>query len=411
MWRKIAIFSYIWLFNQPYSVIFGCLNVFYIPLLDITYCIMKIKRILKATLIEQFNKGKAIVVVGPRQVGKSTLIKEILSQKDYLFLDGDDFSVQQQLAEPNTTYIRRWIGDKKIVFIDEAQRIKNIGITAKIIIDQCKEVQLILSGSSAFELNNEINEPLTGRKWEYNLYPISMQELETTLGFLEVNKQLEQRIIYGMYPDALNYAGKEREVLENLINSYLYKDILMLSGIKKADVLQKLTQALALQIGNEVSYNELSQIIGVNKETISNYIDILEKAYVLFRVNPFSRNLRNEIKTNRKIYFYDTGLRNALISNFNRLDLRQDKGLLWENFLISERIKYLKYNKIYAKTYFWRTIQQQEIDWIEEIDGKITAYEFKWKSKKAVKFPQKFIDAYQAEVKVIDTDNYYAFIG
>ncbi len=372
---------------------------------------MKVKRILKNTLIDQFNTGKAIVLIGPRQVGKSTLINDILKQEDFLFLDGDDFSVQQQLSEPNTSYLKRLIGDKKIVFIDEAQRIKNIGITSKIIIDQFKDVQLLLSGSSAFELNHEINEPLTGRKWEYNMYPISYEELEKTIGFSEVGKQLEQRVIYGMYPDVLNHPGKEKEVLDNLINSYLYKDILMLSGIKKADVLQKLTQALALQIGNEVSYNELSQLIGVNKETISSYIDLLEKAYVLFRVNPFSRNLRNEIKTNRKIYFYDTGLRNALLANFNSLDLRLDKGSLWENFLISERIKYLKYHKRYAKTYFWRTAQQQEIDWIEEIDGRITAYEFKWKSKKKIKFPQKFIDAYQAQVKVIDTDNYYEFIG
>ncbi len=372
---------------------------------------MNIKRILKNTLVEQFNLGKAIVLTGPRQVGKSTLIKDILKHSDFLFFDGDDFSVQQQLSEPGTSHLKRLIGDKKIVFIDEAQRIKNIGVTSKIIIDQFKDVQLILSGSSAFELNNEINEPLTGRKWEYNMYPISFEELEKTIGFSEVSKQLEQRLIYGMYPDALNYIGKEREVLTNLINSYLYKDILLLSGIKKADALQKLTQALALQIGNEVSYNELSQLIGVNKETISSYIDLLEKAYVLFRVNPFSRNLRNEIKTNRKIYFYDTGLRNAIISNFNALELRQDKGMLWENFLISERIKYLNYHKIYAKTYFWRTAQQQEIDWIEELDGQVTAYEFKWKSKRKVKFPQKFIEAYRAEVKVIDVSNYHEFIG
>lgn len=372
---------------------------------------MKVERILKTTLIEQFNSGKAIVLIGPRQVGKSTLIREILKQRDFLFLDGDDFSVQQQLSEPNTSYLKRLIGDKKIVFIDEAQRIKNIGITSKIIIDQFKDVQLLLSGSSAFELNHEINEPLTGRKWEYNMYPISFEELEKTIGFSEISMQLEERIIYGMYPDVLNHRGNEKEVMENLINSYLYKDILMLSGIKKADVLQKLTQALALQIGSEVSYNELAKLIGVNKETIGSYIDILEKAYVLFRVNPFSRNVRNEIKTNKKIYFYDTGLRNALIANFNSLDLRLDKGALWENFLISERIKYLKYHKRYTKTYFWRTAQQQEIDWIEEVDGTITAYEFKWKSKKNIKFPQKFIDAYQAEVKVIDTDNYYEFIG
>ncbi len=362
-------------------------------------------------MIEQFYNGKAIVLIGPRQVGKSTLIKDILEQKDYLFLDGDDFTVQQKLNEPNTSFLKRLIGDKKIVFIDEAQRINNIGMTSKIIIDQFNDVQLILSGSSAFELNNEINEPLTGRKWEYNMYPISVQELVKSIGFFEVSKQLEQRIIYGMYPDVLNYMGKEREVLENLINSYLYKDILMLAGIKKADILQKLTQVLAMQLGNEVSYTELSVMLGVNKETVSSYIDLLEKAYVLFRVNPFSRNLRNEIKTNRKIYFFDTGLRNALISNFNSLEFRQDKGALWENFLISERIKYLKYHKIYSKTYFWRTAQQQEIDWIEEIDGKITAYEFKWKSKKQLKFPHKFIEEYKAEAKVIDSDNYFEFIG
>jgi len=372
---------------------------------------MQVTRILKTILIDQFHQGKAIVLIGPRQVGKSTLINEILENKDFLFFDGDDFATQKLLELPNTTLIKRLIGDKKIVFIDEAQRIKNIGITSKIIIDQCKDVQLILSGSSAFELNNEINEPLTGRKWEYNLFPISFEELEKAIGFLEVNRQLEQRVIFGMYPDVLNYPGREREVLENLINSYLYKDILMLSGIKKADMLQKLTMALALQIGSEVSYTELSNTLGMNKETVSNYIDLLEKAYVVFRVNPLSRNLRNEIKTNKKIYFYDTGLRNALISNFNSLDLRQDKGALWENFLIAERIKHLKYHRKYSKTYFWRTVQQQEIDWVEEIDGSIQAYEFKWKSKNNVKIPQKFIDAYNADFKVVDINNYHEFIG
>ena len=187
---------------------------------------MKVERILKNTLIEQFNSGKAIVLIGPRQVGKSTLINQILEQKEFLFLDGDDFSAQQTLFEPNTSYLKRLIGDKKIVFIDEAQRIKNIGITSKIIIDQFKDVQLLLSGSSAFELNHEINEPLTGRKWEYNMYPISFEELEKTIGFSELSRQLEERIIYGMYPDVLNHRGNEKEVLENLINSYLYKDIL-----------------------------------------------------------------------------------------------------------------------------------------------------------------------------------------
>ncbi|MCB9033069.1 MAG: ATP-binding protein [Chitinophagales bacterium] len=371
---------------------------------------MRIERILKSTIIELFNSRKAIVLIGARQTGKSTLVKEIIKEKgNYLFLDGDDFFVQQQLEQANTEYLRRLIDKHKIVFIDEAQRIKNIGITAKIITDQFSKVQLILSGSSALDLNNEINEPLTGRKWELNLFTISLEELEQTIGFLKMEQQLEDRIIYGMYPDIFNYPGKEKMVLDNLINSYLYKDVLALGGIKKPDILQKLTQALALQIGNEVSYNELAQLLGINKETVSNYIELLEKAYVVFRVNPFSRNIRNEIKTNRKIYFYDTGLRNALIANYNPLNLRMDKGVLWENFLICERIKYFKYNNLYTNTYFWRTTQQQEIDWIEEKDGIITAYEFKWQSKQKIKIPEKFIKKYNAKSKVIDRSNYYEF--
>lgn len=373
---------------------------------------MKVDRILKNVLEENFHLGKSIVLIGPRQVGKSTLIKDILKNyEDKLILEGDDFTIQQQLEIPNTEFLRRLIGNAKKVFIDEAQRIKNIGITAKIINDQFPEVQLIMTGSSALDLNNEINEPMTGRKWEYNLFPISWEEIQNTYSFLNAQQQLEQRIIYGMYPDVLNFPGKEKEVLRNLLNSYLYKDILALAGIKKPDILQKLAQALALQIGNEVSYNELSQLLGVNKETVSSYIDLLEKAYVVFRINPFSRNLRNEIKTNRKIYFYDTGIRNALISNFNPLDLRTDKGALWENFLISERIKFLHYHKIYTNFYFWRTAQQQEIDWIEEKDGKINAYEFKWNAKPKSKIPKKFIEAYDAQERIIDTQNYFEFIS
>ncbi len=372
---------------------------------------MNVERLLKAQLVERFHQGKAIVLTGPRQVGKSTLIKNILKEKGtYLFINGDDFSVQDQLEQANTAFLKRLINDHKIVFIDEAQRIKNIGVTSKIIIDQFSSVQLILSGSSAFDLNNEINEPLTGRKWGFNLYPISMEELRQTVGLLETSQLLESRIIYGMYPDVLNFPGREEEVLHNLVESYLFKDILALGGLRKPDVLQKLVQALALQIGNEVSYSELGQLVGINKETVGNYIDLLEKAYVVFRVNPFARNIRNEIKTNRKIYFYDTGVRNALISNFNVLGKRADKGALWENFLIAERIKYLKYHRVYANTYFWRTVQQQEIDWVEERNGVITAYEFKWQVKNKKKVPKNFVETYAADFHIIDRNNYYDFI-
>lgn len=370
-----------------------------------------IQRIISQAITKKFHKGKAIVVIGPRQVGKSTLLNGLLkNQKQVLKVSGDDLSTQQRLSEPDKEKIARLIKNYKFVFIDEAQRIKNIGLTAKIITDEFKEVQLILSGSSAFDLNQEINEPLTGRKWEYNLFPISMQELEQEYGLLKIDQQLEDRIIYGMFPDAINYPGEEETVLSSLTNSYLFKDILSLSGIKKPDVLQKLTQALALQIGSEVSYNELAQLIGVNKETISSYIDLLEKAFVVFRVNAFSRNLRNEIKQNKKIYFYDTGLRNALIANFNPLTLRADKGALWENFLIAERIKYLRYKQILCNFYYWRTPQQQEIDWIEERGGKIYAYEFKWKANEKYKFPKSFVESYEGTQTLISRENYEAFV-
>lgn len=372
---------------------------------------MKFQRIVSNTIKAKIHKGKAIVVTGPRQVGKTTLINNLLENKDdFLFLNGDDNTTRQNLESAGLQDLKRIIGNYKIVFIDEAQRINNIGITSKIITDQLKDVQLFLSGSSSLDLNNNINEPLTGRKWEYNLYPISWNEFQNHYGYLDALAQLEHRMIYGMYPDVINNLGEEREVLQNLANSYLYKDILILGNIKKPDILEKLLQALAFQIGQEVSYNELAQLLGVNKETVSSYIQLLEKAFIVFRVNAFSRNLRNEIKFNKKIYFYDNGIRNAVISSFNDLSLRNDKGALWENFLISERIKYLSYQKMYGGYYFWRTKQQQEIDWVEERNGEISAFEFKWNDKKKTKIPKKFIEAYHAKTKIIDKNNFVEFI-
>lgn len=334
-----------------------------------------IKRITQEKISAKLGKGKALIIVGPRQVGKTTLIKTILEKRKYLFLDGDDPTVRNLLTNPNTEQLKNIIGKNKIVFIDEAQRIENIGITLKIITDQFKNVQLLASGSSAFELKNQITEPLTGRKWEYLLLPISWKEFEDNIGFVKAEQQLEMRMIYGMYPAVVSNVGEEVEILKELGNSYLYKDILTFSGIRKPEILEKLLQALALQIGSEVSYNELSQLLGIDKNTVNNYIDILEKAFVIFKLKSFSKNLRNEIKTNQKIYFYDTGIRNMVIGNFNHLDLRNDKGALWENFLISERMKKNTYGNSLAKSYFWRTVQQQEIDYVEETAGKITGYE------------------------------------
>ncbi|MBU0473478.1 MAG: ATP-binding protein [Bacteroidetes bacterium] len=368
-------------------------------------------RILENIVKEKINSGKAIVLVGARQVGKTTLINKILEKKEFLFLDADDPTIRNLLTNPNTEQIRSLIGNYKTVFIDEAQRISDIGITLKIITDQFKSVQLFVSGSSSFELGNKLNEPLTGRKWEYELFPISWEEYENKLGFLKTEQQIENRLLYGFYPEVLNNSGNEREVLKNLVNSYLYRDILAFSEIRKPEVLEKLLQALALQMGSEVNYNELSQTVGINKVTIQKYIEILEKGYIIFRLYSFSRNVRSEIKRNRKIYFYDNGIRNMIIGNFSPLDLRIDKGALWENFLISERRKQNIYKNTFAKMYFWRTKQQQEVDFVEEKDGIISGYEFKWQVNRKINLPKTFISKYNSEITVIDRTNFRNFVA
>jgi len=358
----------------------------------------------------KIGSGKAIIIVGARQVGKTTLIKELLKGENYLFLDADDPSTRKLLTSPNTEQIRIILGNNKMVFIDEAQRISGIGITLKIITDQFPDVQLFVSGSSSFDLGNILNEPLTGRKWEYELFPISWEEYEENEGFVKSEQQLENRLLYGMYPEVLNSKGNDREVLKNLVSSYLYRDILAFSEIRKPEILDNLLLALALQIGSEVNYNELAVTVGVNKVTIQKYIEILEKGYIVFRLSSFSRNLRNEIKRNRKIYFYDNGIRNMIIGNFNSLKLRADTGALWENFLISERKKQNIYKNTYSRMYFWRTKQQQEIDFVEEKDGNIYGFELKWKAKSNIKLPETFVKTYNAKTQIIDRSNFREFI-
>ena len=368
-------------------------------------------RTIENIIKQKIGTKKAIILVGPRQVGKTTLLKTILDKDEYLFLDADDPTVRKLLTNANTEQIRRLLGNYNKVFIDEAQRIENIGITLKIITDQFSGVQLFVSGSSSFELNNLLNEPLTGRKWNYELLPISWEEYEKKHGYLVSEQQLENRLLYGFYPDILNNPGDEKELLQQLVNSYLYRDILTFANIRKPEVLEKLVEALALQIGNEVNYNELAQIVGINKNTIQKYIEILEKGYIVFRLGSFSRNIRNEIKRNKKIYFFDNGVRNMIIGNFNNLDLRVDKGALWENFLMAERYKQNVYKNRYAKMYFWRTRQQQEVDFVEINGNKITGYEFKWNARKKVRLPKTFIDGYNADSCIIDRTNFRDFVN
>ena len=369
-----------------------------------------IKRVLETQINNRFGKGKAILLIGPRQVGKTTLFNKLLEQKEHIFLNGDDPTVRKLLTNPNIEQLKSIIGNNKIVFIDEAQRIENIGLTLKLITDQLKAVQLLVSGSSAFELNNQTQEPLTGRKWEYQLYPISWSEFENNVGYLKAQQQLELRIVYGMYPDVINNFGDEKEILKQLTDSYLYKDILNYGGIRKPEILEKLLRALAFQIGSEVSYNELAQLLGIDKKTVSNYIDLLCQAYVIFKLPSFSKNLRNEIKTNQKIYFYDTGVRNMIIGDLNPFEVRQDKGNLWENFLIAERLKQNAYTSSLSKGYFWRTTHQQEIDYVAEEAGIVTGFEIKWNPKSKVKIPKTFVAAYHTAVKVISNANFREFL-
>jgi hypothetical protein len=327
-------------------------------------------------------------------------------------LNGDEADVREILTNTTSTKLKALAGDHKIVFIDEAQRVSNIGLTLKLFTDQLRDIQVIATGSSAFELSNQVNEPLTGRKYEFMLYPLSFKEMSRHHGLLEEKRMIEHRLVYGYYPEIITHQGEEKELLKLLANSYLYKDLLMLEQIKKPVLLEKLLKALALQVGNEVNYNELGQTVGADKETIEKYIDLLEKAFVVFRLPALSRNVRNEIKKGKKVFFYDCGIRNAIIGNFNSVHTRTDTGALWENYFISERLKYSHYHNMGVTRYFWRTTQQQEIDLIEEEDDQLRAFECKWNSKKQVRFPQTFTANYPgSQTEVVTPGNIEEFVG
>jgi len=370
-----------------------------------------IDRKLRQSIGNKLFKGKAIIITGARQTGKTTLVHRVLDgQKNIVHLNCDEPVVRESLTNANLADLQRVIGQNKIVFIDEAQRVKNIGLTLKLITDNIKEVQLIVTGSSSLDLANEINEPLTGRKWEFQLFPISWGEYVAYRGFLKAKSELNQRIIYGMYPDVINHPGDENEVLLQLSDSYLYKDLLAFKGIRKPDLLEKLLQALSLQIGSEVSYNELSKLLQVDKNTVAKYIDLLEKTFVVFSVPSFSKNMRKEISKGKKIYFYDCGIRNAVISNFNNLELRTDKGPLWENFLMSERLKSLRYAGKRAKMHFWRTTDQREIDYIETETDSIRAWEMKWNPNAKTKTVSAFEKSYKTDIEILTPDNFSDFL-
>ena len=372
-----------------------------------------ITRCIEENILPLLGGRKAIIIMGARQVGKSTLLSQLLgNREDVIWMNGDEPDIQDLFQDMTSTRIKVILGNKKILAIDEAQRIPNIGLRLKLITDQIPEVQVIATGSSSFELANKVNESLTGRKREFKMFPLTFGEMAKHTSFLEESRLIPHRMIYGYYPEIVANPGDERATLKELTDSYLYKDILTLESIKKPDKLTRLLKALALQIGSQVSYNEIGNLIGLDSKTVEKYIDILEKSFIIFRLGSYSRNQRNELKSSRKIFFWDLGIRNAIIGNLSQIENRTDAGELWENFVIAERLKKNAYSGSFALSYFWRTRQQNEIDYIEEEDGKLSSFEFKWNERKAnVKCPEVFKNAYpETTFKVITPKNIEEFL-
>jgi uncharacterized protein len=372
-----------------------------------------IKRQLQEVLVKRLSDRKAVILLGPRQVGKSTLYQ--ILEKEFtapvIWWSGDESDVRNFLKEPTSTKLKSLIGDAKTIVIDEAQRIENIGVCIKLITDQIKDVKVLATGSSAFDLANKINEPLTGRKWEYHLFPLSFSEMVNHTSLTEEKRLIEHRLIFGYYPEIVTSKGHEAELLKQLTNSYLYKDILTWDRIQKPNKLEKLVQALAFQTAQQISCHEIGQICGLNSETVEKYIQLLEKAFVVFRLPSFSRNMRNELKKSYKVYFYDNGIRNAVINQFAPASMRNDVGQLWENWFISERIKMWNNANKAGSFHFWRTAAQQEIDFVEEVDGQLHAFECKWNRKAKGKMTKVFGANYpEATLNMVYPDNVEEFL-
>lgn len=357
---------------------------------------------------------KVIILLGARQVGKTTLLKSLFNASDsVLWLNGDELDVQNLFASLSAQRFKAYLGNKKILVIDEAQRIADIGLRLKLIADSIPDIQVFATGSSSFDLANRVNEPLTGRKREFHLYPLSFKELVENSDLLSEKRMIPHRLVFGSYPEVVTSQGNEIEVLKELSQSYLYKDILTFEKIRHSEKLVKLLQALAWQIGSQVSYNELAQICSMDAKTVEHYITILEQAFIIFRLGTFSRNLRNELKNSRKIYFYDNGIRNAIIANFSQIENRNDAGALWENYLVSERLKKNEYEGNMENHWFWRTKEQQEVDYLEETNGNLSAFEFKWSdaAAKKARLPLTFSRSYKdAEFSVISPQNVEYFL-
>lgn len=377
-----------------------------------------IQRKIEDSIIQELSreKSKIILLYGARQIGKTTLVNKIISnyQGKILKINADEQPHWDVLSSRDSAQLRAFVEGYDLLFIDEAQRIPDIGINLKILYENCPQLKIIATGSSSLDLANRVKEPLTGRAWTFEMYPIAVSEWKdfSNANSYEMTQAIESFLRFGMYPEVFAYPNdKQKErYLKEIASSYLYKDILALADIKYPDKLLQLLRLLAFQLSSEVSIHELSKALQIHRDAINNYIDLLEKAFVIFRVGGFSRNLRKEVTKMDKIYFYDTGIRNAIINNFSPLSMRNDTGMLWENFLISERIKRNTYTQHYANYYFWRTYDNAEIDWVEDAGGQLSAFEFKWNKKKN-KAPASWTKAYpDAQYQNINKDNFMGFV-
>ncbi|MFH1997993.1 MAG: ATP-binding protein [Patescibacteria group bacterium] len=371
-----------------------------------------IKRDIEKNIEEWLFKGKIIILYGARQVGKTTLAKKLLkqhgNQQDYF--NCEIASIRQSLEKEDPIALKKILGNGSLVVLDEAQKVKNIGLILKLLIDTYPDMQIIATGSSSFDLSNELNEPLTGRALEFTLYPFSLKELKNIYRDYELDGQLENFLIYGLYPEIVrNQTAIAIQLLDNLSNKYLYQDILIFDRIKKSCLIVKLLQLLALQISQEVSINELAVNLQCSRDTVTNYLDILEKAFIIFRLRAYSRNQRKEIAKKQKIYFVDLGIRNSLISRYNNLAVRDDIGALWENFCVSERLKKIQADNLFCKKYFWRTTDQKEVDYVEEYNDRLDGYEFKW-AKNKISAPKEFLAYKNSRVILINKFNYKNFL-
>lgn len=373
-----------------------------------------LNRYLQTKIANQlFDNQKVVVVFGARQVGKTTMLKQLIKQLSFktLQINADQTVYNEVFSSRDLSKMQEIIGDNELLFIDEAQNITNIGINLKILHDEMPALKIIVSGSSSFELANQIKEPLTGRTATFHLYPLSLLELKNEMTVFELKSKLESFLIYGMYPGVYTLNTREKKIahLTELVSAYLYKDVLQLSNIKHSDKIYKLLKLLAYQIGNEVSIHELAKQLSMSHETVNSYIDLLEKGFIIHRVSAYSKNLRKEVSKKDKIYFTDVGIRNALINNYNSFENRTDVGALWENFLFIERRKKMEYHSIFGQSFFWRLYSGAELDYVEEREGRLFGYEFKWKGRKKNP-PKSWLDNYDSTFEIIDRENYFDFV-